>query len=203
MGAFVLEDIDAANLHKTTAKSLYLGFSSTFPPPKVVYKYDVNWDQVWYRLQSPMLEPKAREILFLVINNIIANKDRLYNKFNMANSPNCQLCTELHDNVHVFCECVLVREAWFWVRQRLLQMIPPSQGTTSNFEFINLMFDSSLMENEMVWILGMYVQLVWDIVICKKKTLKLETVKSELSLKYFTHKTSNMPSLAYIVGLFD
>ena len=83
------------------------------------------------------------------------------------------------DNVHVFCECVLVREAWFWVRQRLLQMIPPSQGTTSNFEFINLMFDSSLMENEMVWILGMYVQLVWDIVICKKKTLKLETMKRE------------------------
>jgi hypothetical protein len=47
------------------------------------------------------------------------------------------------------------------------------------------MFDSSLMDSEMVWILGIYVLLVWDIVICKKKVLKLETMKSEYSLKYF------------------
>ena len=82
-------------------------------------------------------------------------------------------------------------------------MIPPSQGNTSNFEFINLMFDSSLMDSEMVWILGIYVLLVWDIVICKKKVLKLETVKSEYSLKYLTHQFSNMTSLANIVGFFD
>ena len=61
-----------------------------------------------------------------------------------------------------------------------------------------MMFDSSLMDSEMVWILGIYVLLVWDIVICKKKVLKLETVKSEYYLKYSTHQTSNMPSLATI-----
>ena len=203
VGTIVLADVDVANLKKTSTKSLYLGFTSSFPPPKIVYKYNVDWNQVWHRLQSPMLEPRAREILFLVINNIVANKDRLYNKFNMANSPNCHLCNELHDNVHVFCECVLVREAWFWVRQRLLQMLPSSHGKTSNFEFLNLMFDSSFLDSEIIWMLGTYVLLVWDTVICKKKGLKLETVKSEYSLKYFTNQSSNMPSLAYIVGLFD
>ena len=203
VGAIVLEDIDVANLKKTSAKSLYLGFTSSFPPPKVVFKYNVDWNQVWHRLQSPMLEPRAREIFFLVINNIVANKDRLYNKFNMANSPNCPLCNELHDNVHVFCECVLVREAWFWVRQRLLQMFPSSHGNTSNFEFLNLMFDSSLLDSEVVWMLGIYLQLVWDTVICKKKGLKLETLKSEYSLKYLTHKSSNMPSFAHIVVLLN
>ena len=140
VGAIVLGDIDVANLKKTSAKSPYLGFTSSFPPPKVVFKYNDDWNQVWHRLQSPMLDPRAGEIFLLVIN-----KDRLYNKFNMANSPNCPLCNELHDNVHVFCECVLVREAWFWVRQRLLQMFPSSHGNTSNFEFLNLMFDSSLL----------------------------------------------------------
>ena len=183
--------------------SLSIVFTSSFPPPKVVFKYNVDWNQVWHRLQSPMLEPRAREIFFLVINNIVANKDRLYYKFNMANSPNCPLCNELHDNVHVFCECVLVREAWFWVRQRLLQMFPSSHGNTSNFEFLNLMFDSSLLDSEIIWMLGIYLQLVWNTVICQKKGLKLETVKSEYSLKYLTHQLSNMPSLTCIVGLLN
>ena len=87
-----LGDIDVANLKKTSAKSLYLGFTSSFPPPKVVFKYNVDWNQVWHRLQSPMLEPRAREIFFLVINNIVANRDRLFNKFNMVQSPKCIKC---------------------------------------------------------------------------------------------------------------
>ena len=91
-GGIILEDIDPRNLHKTTAKSLYQGFTSTFPPPKIVFKHDVDWCQVWKRLQSPMLEPKAREILFLVLNNVVANRDRLFHKFNKAASPNCLAC---------------------------------------------------------------------------------------------------------------
>ena len=98
-------------------------------------------------------------------------------------------------------ECKLVREAWFWVRQRLLGMLPDTHRLTSNFEFLNLMFDSFLLDKEIIWMLGVYVQLVWDFVICKKKTLKLETVQSEYLLKHEAHKTSKMPTLEHIVGL--
>ena len=201
--AFVLDEIQIENLHLVTAKSLYSGFTSTFPPPKIVSKYNTDWCKVWQRLQSPMLEPMAREVLFLLINNIVSNRDRLFHKFNMANSPDCVLCSELHDNVHIFCECILVRESWFWIRQRLLQMFPSSHGNTSNFEFLNFMFDSSVLDNEVIWMLGIYVELVWNTVICKKKVLKLESVKSEFSLKYLTHQASSMPNLAHIVGLLD
>ena len=120
----------------------------------------------------------------------------------MVNSPNCLLCLTVQDNVHLFSECVMVREAWFWIRQRLLQMHPGS-GITSNFEFLHLMFEKGLMDEEMTWIRGIFVHFVWDIVICKKKHLKLETVKSEIHLKYLSHKHYNKPSLAYIVGLLD
>ena len=202
-GGIILGDVDVTRLNKTSSKTLYVGFTSTFPPPKIVYKFDIDWSKVWIRLQSPMLEPRAREIMFLVINNIVANRDRLCNKFHMVPSQNCLLCAVLHDNVHLFCECVLVREAWFWVRQRLLGMLPRSHGNTSNFEFLNFMFDSDIMDNEVIWMLGIYVQLVWDFVICKKKCLKLETMKSEYSMKYLTHQRSNMPNLGYIIGLFD
>ena len=41
-GAVILGDIDVKKLKTVTAKSLYLSFTSTFPPPKVVYKYNVD-----------------------------------------------------------------------------------------------------------------------------------------------------------------
>ena len=201
VAGIVLGDVNAKNLRKTTAKSLYTSFSSTFPPPKVVYKYEVDWDMVWMRLQSPMLESKQREVMFMIVHNIVPNRDRLCNKFHMVPDQNCTECGVLHDNVHLFCECKLVREAWFWVRQRLLGLFPNDHGKTSNFEFINLMFGSYLMDNEAIWMLGIWVELVWNIVICKKKSLKLETTRTEFSLKFVSHKNSNSPALGHIIGL--
>ena len=202
VGGLVLGDIEVNELKKVTAKTLYEGFTSSFPPPKVIFKFDIDWSQVWCRLQSPMLESGAREVLFMVINNIIANRDRLHSKFHMVPSPNCVHCNVLHDNVHLFCECLLVREAWFWVRQRILGILPNS-GRTSNFEFLNLMFESGPLDGEVIWLIGVYVQLVWDYVICKKKQLKLRILQSEYELKFTTHKHSKMPDLGYIVGLLD
>ena len=124
VGGLVLGDIE---LKKLTAKTLYEGFTSSFPAPKIVFKFDIDWSLVWCRLQCPMLESGAREVLFMGINNIIANGDRLHSKFHMVPSPNCVHCNVLHDNVHLFCECLLVREAWFWVRQRILWILPKSE----------------------------------------------------------------------------
>ena len=80
-------------------------------------------------------------------------------------------------------------------------MLPGSHGQTSNFEFLNLMFDSFLLDKEIIWMIGIFVQLVWDFVVCKKKCLKLETVKSEYFLQFETHKTTKMQTLEHIVGL--
>ena len=52
-----------------------------------------------------------------------------------------------------------------------------------------LMYESDLMESESILMIGTYVQLVWDYVICKKKHLNLETLRSEYELKYFTHQS--------------
>ena len=98
-------------------------------------------------------------------------------------------------------ECVNVREAWFWVRQRLLSFLPKEGGQTSNFEFINLMFASSFFDSEIVWLLGVYVQQVWINIICKKKTLNQRHVKTECAQQFIIHQGSSRPSLSHIVGL--
>jgi hypothetical protein len=201
-GGFALGDIVQGKLKKVTAKELYNGFTSTFPPPKVVFKFNAPWELVWKRLQYPVLDLASREILFLIVHNIVANKDRMH-KFNMVASPKCPACGVLQDNNHLFCECVSVREAWFWIRQRLLGLLPPEAAGTSNFEFINLMFVSSLMDDEAVWLLGIYVKLVWDNVVCKKKNITQKYVQTECSQQYYSHHACNKPALAHICGLFN
>ena len=67
VGGIVLGDVETNKLKNVTAKYLYEGFTSSFPPPKVAFKFDVDWSKVWGRLQSPMLEAGAREVLSLVI----------------------------------------------------------------------------------------------------------------------------------------
>ena len=82
-------------------------------------------------------------------------------------------------------------------------MLPDSHGETSNFEFLKLMFESYLMDSEIFLMLGIFVQQVWNFFICKKKQLKLETVQSEYLLQYESHKNSKMPTVGFIVGLFN
>ena len=195
----ILGDVDVSKLQLVTAKNLYKGFTSTFPPPKVIFKFDVDWNQVWTRLQNPVLDFMGKEILFMNIHNIIANKDRIF-RFNMIASPNCTTCGVVQDNVHIFCECLNVREAWFWIRQRLLGFLPLG-GQISNFEFLNLMFVPCQFENEIVWLLGVYVEEVWSNVICKKKFLSQDRIKTECAQNYITHQSSNRPPLSHIIGL--
>ena len=126
----------------------------------------------------------------MIIHNIVANKDRVF-KFNMAASPNCPTCEVVQDNVHSFCECLAVREAWFWLRQRLLDMLPAEAAMNSNFEFINLMFVSNLFDREMTWLIGVYVGLVWDYVVCKTRLLTQDLVKVECGQRYLGHHAAN------------
>ena len=201
VGGIILNDIEVDKLHLVTAKKLYEGFTTTFPPPKVTFKYDFEWSLVWVRLQNPVLDSLARDILFMIIHNIVANKDRV-NKFRLTASPNCPECEVVQDNVHLFCECVHVREAWFWLRQRILGMLSPDVCITSNFEFLHLMFMSGMFDSEIVWLIGVYVRLVWDSVISNKKSVNQEMIKSECQQQYTSHHEANLPPLAYICGIF-
>ena len=43
----VLEDIGVAKLITVTAKALYEGYTTSFPPPKVIFKFNIDWQLVW------------------------------------------------------------------------------------------------------------------------------------------------------------
>ena len=69
-----------------TAKALYEGFTTSFPPPKVIFKFNIAWQLVWERLEYLVLEPVGQEVLFTIVHNIVPNRERLYSKLHMVNS---------------------------------------------------------------------------------------------------------------------
>lgn len=72
----VLGDLTVNTVRSVTAKGLYEEYTSTFPPPKIIFKFEVDWSTVWERLNSPCLEPLARETLFCIVHNIVCRVTR-------------------------------------------------------------------------------------------------------------------------------
>ena len=112
----VLGDLSVGTIRRVTAKELYQSNITSFPPPKVI--------------------PNRESI----IHNIVPNRERLFSKMHLVNSPNCMVCGLRESNTHIFTECLMVREAWGWVRMRMLELLPEENARCSNFEMINLMF---------------------------------------------------------------
>ena len=198
---FVLGDVSVASLKSVTAKALYENGTTSFPPPKIIYKYDIDWQLVWTRLEYLVLEPSCQEVLFSIIHNIIPNRERLYTKMNMVNSPNCLMCGVREDNTHIFTECVMVREAWGWVRMRLLDLLSEASSRCSNFELLNLIFEKHTMDVEAVWLVATHAEFVWREKFMRKKMVKIEQLKGHIKLKYRANQVSKKPSLGYIFSI--
>ena len=197
----VLGDISAGTLGRVTAKELYDSFTSSLPPPKVVFKYEVDWQLVWERLDYSVLDPLGREFIFMIVHNIVPTRERLYMKMHMVDSPNCVLCNVREDITHMFTECIMVREAWGWARQRMLSLLPDDCAATSNFEFLHLMFLKDVMDKEVVWLLGMVLEFIWEEKLTRKKIVKLEHLVGNIKMKYKSNQFSRKPSLGHILSI--
>ena len=181
-----------------TAKALYEGFTTSFPPPKVIFKFNIAWQLVWERLEYLVLEPVGKEVLFTIVHNIVPNRERLYSKMHMVNSPNCLVCGVREDNAHIFAECLMVREAWGWVRMRLLNLLSRESARCSNFELLTLMFEKDLMDMEAVWLIVTYVEYVWTEKFLRNKLVKLEQLVGHIKLCYRSNQFSKKPVLGHI-----
>ena len=57
--AHALEIINVERLNSVPAKQIYEEFTSSFPHPKVIYKYEnLPWNNIWQRLNHPVLTSK-------------------------------------------------------------------------------------------------------------------------------------------------
>ena len=136
-------------------------------PPKVESKYPhIDFrDLVYPRLTHPVLEVKQRDIIFTLVHGIYKNRARLHDQDRADDSlcphPACRGEDLAQDIKHIFCSCHLVREAWQWVRKKVMQLLgrlgPPP--VVSNEEIILAMLPKCTEESAVMFILGNYQRL--------------------------------------------
>merc|ERR1712242_199556 len=97
----ISEKVSAETIKNLTNKTVYAEITSSFPPPKVVRESNRDYSSAWKRLHSPVVDVKARDVLFLLLHNKLPVKERLF-RIGIKKDPYCFKCTgaEINDIVH-------------------------------------------------------------------------------------------------------
>ena len=175
--------VQVDKLELATAKFIYKDYTTDFPPPKIMEKYELPWDIVFARLWDNVLEPPIQSLMFLLVHNILPIRTRLH-RMNMTNNDKCLTDGLIEDVEHVFCHCVKTREAWQWIRWKITnEWIPINFPIPSDFELLNLCFESPF-EKELIWLIGSYVHLVLDIFQRSAIHIDVDQMKIDLQQLY-------------------
>jgi hypothetical protein len=86
-----------------------------------------------------------------------------------------------------------------------MNLLPEYQGM-SNFEILHLMFPKDgRVENEMMWLLGTWVQMVYEEVVVRDRKLMDYFVRGHFQYKFYESMKKKMPALNHIqdVTLID
>ena len=115
------DTLTAGTLKTLTNKTVYAELTSSFPPPKVVRESDRDYGIVWTRLHSPVVEVRARDVLYLLVHNKLPVSERLF-RIKLKPDPYCQFCNsaEIADVEHIFCLCEKTSLAWDWLRGKVV-----------------------------------------------------------------------------------
>ena len=152
-----------------------------------------------------MLEVKHKDILFALVHGIYKNRSRLHEQNRAEDSlcphPACREEGLTQDVDHIFCSCHLVKEAWQWVRKKVVELLgtPGPPPVVSNKEILLAMFPEGTQETEVLFILGNYLQLVDKDVINKQKVLRVDSMLGVFKVKMEFIKTGAVPQLCLIL----
>ena len=153
---------------------------------KTILRYQ---ELVYPRIKHPILEVKQKDLLFSLVHNIYRNRSRLFQQ-SRTSDPLCpnQACKNeglVQDIEHIFCSCYKVRTAWHWTRAKILEFVtelgPPI--TVTNIDILLAMYPTCRREEECLFLLGNYVELVDREVIYQQKELVLNTLRGFLQAK--------------------
>ena len=148
----ISEKVSAESIKTLKNKTVYAEMTSSFPPPKVVMESTRDYSTAWRRLHSPVVDCKAKDLLFLLLHNKLPVKERLF-RIGLGHDPYCVKCAgaEVSDIEHFFCSCEAVDNTWSWLKRQVVQWGQMGAGV-EDWEILNLFFVSSGHNAEIVWL---------------------------------------------------
>ena len=176
------EVVTAGSIKSITNKAVYADMTSSLPPPKVVMEGDRDYSEVWARLHNPVVDYRARDVMYLLLHNKLPVQERLF-RIRLKADPYCLYCVEaeIGDAVHFFCTCHKTSETWSWVKRQVITQVGRD---VLDWDVLNLFFPKSKHDREMVWMLTHYVLYVWDSLHVKESDVKLDQFIGYLKFKY-------------------
>ena len=191
----ISDRVTAETMKTLTNKTVYAVMTSSLPPPKVVMESGRDYGKAWKRLHYSVVDSGARDVLFLLMHNKIPVKERLF-RIGMRHDPYCFKCAgaEVSDIVHFFCMCEAVCNTWAWLK-RQVEQLGQMGARVDDWEIVNLCFENSSRDAEIVWLVSSYVIYVWEMVHIKKLEVKLDKFFGFLTFKYKMHQASSPDQL--------
>ena len=195
------DTLTVATVKTLTNKVVYADMTSSFPPPKVVRESCRDYQPVWLKLHSAVLDARARDTLFLLLHNKLPVPERLF-RIRLRNDPYCQTCeaAEVADLEHFFCNCSRVARTWSWLRSKVLEFAGCSHNTL-NWDILNLFVPGSEFDKEVVWLVSSYVLFVWDNIFVRDAEVKFEQFFGYLTFKYDEHQNLSSSKLKHLDGI--
>ena len=153
-----------------------------------------------------MLDPMARQVVWRAINNILPTRER-QSRLGLRDLDNRQVISTLCNRcdlravdsvTHMFSECGLVREAWTWIRRRLLSMLPDDMNDLANEELLLMFFPKERQENAMVWVVGTYMSWAYEEGVIKGRVLTDLHVRGYMRYMFYQSLSTKMPEVGYI-----
>ena len=97
-----MEILSPGDLGVVKVKSLYWNLLSTPSPPRIISRFpSLPWPLIFGRISFPVLSPASKDLMFIVINNIYPNKQRLIRLYQHP-TGNCAICRVQEGNLHLF-----------------------------------------------------------------------------------------------------
>ena len=142
-----------------TNKMIYREKQKSFPVVKVEQDSGISYGRIWQLCMSSVLTASAHDVSYLLLHNKLAVPDRLF-RIGVRADPYCDECpgAVLSDCEHFFCSCTRVMGSWVWVKSVLLDLL--GIYDMPNGQILGYRFQKSIKENEVVWLLGNYLNKV-------------------------------------------
>ena len=121
--------------------------------------------------------------------------------------PYCEHClglsgAEVCDLEHFFCACSRVRQVWERLKVMIAQLLNVQGTDLPDSDLINLRLPRNTSNNEIVWLIGIYVGEVWSCLVIKSAAkLSVDKFFGFLKFKYKTDQLGARLPLSQIPGL--
>lgn len=99
-------------------RELYWSFlNASVIKPSIEEKYpNFWWECIWENISKNFLSTYARSMLYLIFNDVIPNKVKMYNYTDRVDNDRCNICNKPDTNFHRIKECIKSNVVWNWVK---------------------------------------------------------------------------------------